>query len=55
MRLLNRLYIEPPQGLGYPMEDLPMLRKMEKYILAGRHGSVWNSISISMAFRIIRE
>ncbi|MFT4595108.1 MAG: beta-glucosidase, partial [Psychroserpens sp.] len=33
--LVNRLYIEPPQGLGYPMEDLPMLRKMEKYILDG--------------------
>lgn len=30
--LLNRLYIEPPQGLGYPMDDLPMLRKMERYI-----------------------
>ena len=26
--LLNRLYIEPPQGLGYPIEDLPMLRKL---------------------------
>ena len=33
--LVNRLYIEPPQGLGYPMEDLPMLRKMEKYIQDG--------------------
>ena len=33
--LVNRLYIEPPQGLGYPMEDLPMLRKMEQYILDG--------------------
>lgn len=33
--LVNRLYIEPPQGLGYPMDDLPMLRKMEKYIKDG--------------------
>ncbi|MFC2175417.1 GH1 family beta-glucosidase [Bacteroidota bacterium] len=33
--LLNRLFIEPVLGLGYPMEDLPMLRKMEKYILDG--------------------
>jgi beta-glucosidase len=33
--LLNRLYIEPPQGLGYPIEDLPMLRKLEDYIQDG--------------------
>lgn len=33
--LINRLYIEPPQGLGYPIDDLPMLRKMEDYIQDG--------------------
>ncbi len=33
--LLNRLFIEPPQGLGYPINDLPMLKKLEDYILDG--------------------
>lgn len=33
--LLNRLFIEPPQGLGYPIDDLPMLRRMEEFILDG--------------------
>ena len=32
--LLNRLFIEPLLGLGYPVNDLPMLKRMEKYILA---------------------
>ena len=31
--LLNRLYIEPSQGMGYPIEDLPVLKGVEKYIL----------------------
>ena len=29
--LLNRLFIEPTLGLGYPTKDLPTLRKIEKY------------------------
>ena len=33
--LLNRLYIEPTLGLGYPEKDLPVLRKMKKYIRPG--------------------
>lgn len=33
--LFNRLYIEPPQGLGYPIDDLPMLRKLENWIQPG--------------------
>jgi len=32
--LLNRLFIEPLLGLGYPVNDLPILKRMEKYILA---------------------
>ncbi len=27
--LLNRLYIEPSLGLGYPLKDLPLVRKLE--------------------------
>ena len=32
--LLNRLYIEPLLGKGYPLDDLNGLRKVEKFILA---------------------
>ena len=28
--LLNRLFIEPAMGLGFPLEDLPVLRTVEK-------------------------
>jgi beta-glucosidase len=33
--LLNRLYIEPILGLGYPATDLPVLKGIEKYYLPG--------------------
>ena len=33
--LLNRSFIEPILGLGYPEKDLPVLRKLERYIKAG--------------------
>ncbi|HEY1039835.1 MAG TPA: family 1 glycosylhydrolase, partial [Bacteroidia bacterium] len=33
--LLNRSFIEPSLGLGYPMETLPFLKKLDKYILPG--------------------
>ena len=31
--LLNRLYIEPSLGLGYPEETLPFLKRISKYML----------------------
>ncbi|KHJ37478.1 beta-glucosidase A [Pedobacter glucosidilyticus] len=33
--LLNRLYIEPLLGLGYPVKELPVLKGLQKYILSG--------------------
>ena len=30
--LLNRLFIEPVLGMGYPWKDLPALKKIEKYM-----------------------
>jgi beta-glucosidase len=33
--LLNRLYLEPTLGLGYPVADLPPLREVERYMQAG--------------------
>ena len=35
--LLNRLFIEPSLGMGYPSEDLPVLKRMEEFILPGDH------------------
>jgi beta-glucosidase len=33
--LLNRTFIEPILGLGYPVKDLPVLKRIEKYIKPG--------------------
>jgi beta-glucosidase len=33
--LLNRIFIEPSLGLGYPDNDLPVLKKINNYILTG--------------------
>lgn len=33
--LLNRLMIEPLLGLGYPVKDLPVLKRIEAFILPG--------------------
>ncbi|WP_294818595.1 GH1 family beta-glucosidase [uncultured Flavobacterium sp.] len=33
--LMNRLFIEPVLGLGYPEEDLPVVKKMKKYYQPG--------------------
>lgn len=33
--LLNRLFIEPSLGMGYPTDELPALRKIEKWMMPG--------------------
>lgn len=33
--LLNRLFLEPSLGLGYPMEALPFLQRLERWMLPG--------------------
>ena len=33
--LLNRLFLEPTLGLGYPLQDLKALNKIEKYVKSG--------------------
>lgn len=33
--LLNRLFIEPSLGLGYPIQSLPFLKNIDKYIQEG--------------------
>jgi beta-glucosidase len=32
--MFNRLFVEPALGLGFPLEDLPMLRPVEKWMSA---------------------
>lgn len=38
--LLNRLFIEPILGLGYPTKELPVLKRIEKYMLPGDEASM---------------
>ncbi|MGN8069930.1 GH1 family beta-glucosidase [Mucilaginibacter sp. 22184] len=33
--LINRLFIEPILGMGYPVKELPVLKSIQKYILPG--------------------
>jgi len=33
--LMNRLFIEPALGMGYPTDELPFLYKIEKYVQSG--------------------
>jgi len=33
--ILNRLFIEPSLGLGYPLKDIPLLHKIEQYFHQG--------------------
>ncbi|AKD02029.1 GH1 family beta-glucosidase [Pontibacter korlensis] len=33
--LLNRLFLEPALGLGYPLDDLKFMRRIEKYMKPG--------------------
>lgn len=33
--LLNRLFVEPVLGLGYPVQDVPILKGLQKYIKPG--------------------
>ena len=33
--ILNRLYLEPLLGLGYPLDELPFLNSLEPYVISG--------------------
>jgi beta-glucosidase len=54
--LLNRLFIEPSLGMGYPCEELPFLRKIEKYIQPGDYHKLkfdFDFIGIQNYFRVV--
>ena len=56
--MLNRLFIEPSLGLGYPYEYLPFLRKIDKYIQPGDHEKLkfdFDFIGIQNYFRVISK
>lgn len=38
--LLNRAYIEPLLGLGYPLKDVPILRRVEQFVKDGDEGKL---------------
>lgn len=54
--LLNRLFIEPSLGMGYPTSELHFLKKIEKYILPGDMEKLkfdFDFIGLQNYFRII--
>jgi len=54
--LLNRLFIEPSLGMGYPCEELPFLQKIEKYIQPGDYQKLkfdFDFIGIQNYFRVV--
>jgi beta-glucosidase len=54
--MVNRLFVEPAMGMGYPMADLPFLKKMEKYILPGDEEKLkfeFDFIGLQNYFRVI--
>ncbi|HZK96138.1 MAG TPA: GH1 family beta-glucosidase [Prolixibacteraceae bacterium] len=56
--MLNRLFIEPSLGMGYPTEDLPFLRKIDKYIQPGDLEKLkfdFDFIGIQNYFRVISK
>ena len=56
--VLNRLFIEPTLGLGYPIQDLPFLQKIEKHILPGDAEKLpfeFDFIGLQNYFRVIAK
>jgi beta-glucosidase len=54
--LLNRIFVEPAMGMGYPTKDLPFLSGIEKYILPGDENLMkfdFDFIGIQHYYRII--
>lgn len=54
--LFNRLFIEPSLGMGYPVEALPLLKRLEPYIKPGDEQKLkfgFDFIGLQNYFRII--
>jgi len=56
--VLNRLFIEPSLGMGYPYAELPFLRKIEKYIDPGDQEKLkfdFDFIGLQNYFRVVTK
>lgn len=56
--LLNRLFIEPSLGMGYPWEDLPLLKRIEKHIQPGDMEKLsfdFDYIGLQNYFRVVTK
>ena len=56
--LLNRFFIEPALGLGYPFESLPGLKRIEKYFHPGDETLMqfdFDFIGVQYYFRIVAQ
>lgn len=56
--LYNRLYIEPSLGLGYPIQDLPAIKSIEKYIKADDERKMkfdFDFIGLQNYFRVVAK
>jgi len=56
--LLNRMYLEPTMGMGYPTETLPILRKIEKFVKSGDMEKLsfdFDFVGIQYYFRVVAE
>lgn len=56
--ILNRLFIEPALGMGYPEDTLPLLKKMRKYYESGDEERMvfdFDFIGIQYYFRTVVE
>jgi beta-glucosidase len=54
--MLNRMFIEPSLGLGYPVNDFPFLRKMKKFQLPGDEEKLkfdFDFIGLQNYFRVV--
>jgi len=56
--LMNRLFVEPAVGLGYPIKDLPFLSRVEKFMKPGDDESMkfdFDFFGIQNYFRIVTD
>jgi beta-glucosidase len=54
--LFNRLFLEPSLGMGYPLETLEILKKLEKYIQSGDEEKLrfdFDFIGLQYYFRMV--
>ncbi|MEY4603163.1 MAG: hypothetical protein RIT43_455 [Bacteroidota bacterium] len=56
--MLNRMFIEPSLGMGYPVKDLPLLRGIKRYMLQGDEEKLkfnFDFIGLQNYFRVVAK